>query len=261
MSTAAVKSAQTTSQSSGKPILKKSKLRPPQPSAAAPSSSSNASNTSEDDDDDNGGVSLFASSIKKKFAGAAKKPKAPAAVLSSPNSDGSCAGDGAGDATATVSLDSGPGAALTGGLTVPWTQAHPYDPRATFRSLGLSVWQAKVLSAMSIVTPTEIQQRCIPAVLAGHDVVGRAKTGSGKTAAFALPILHTLAADPYGIYALVLTPTRELAFQIADQFNVLGSPLGVDCAVVVGGLGTLHRICLRHIAPSQRNILKPSTTS
>ena len=69
----------------------------------------------------------------------------------------------------------------------------------------------------------------------GKDCVGCAKTGSGKTLAFALPILHTLSDDPYGIFALVLTPTRELAFQIADQFHMIGKPIGLKDVVVVGG--------------------------
>ena len=83
--------------------------------------------------------------------------------------------------------------------------------------------------------PTEIQQNCIPAILNGQDCVGCAKTGSGKTLAFALPILHTLSDDPYGIYALILTPTRELAYQIADNFRVIGKPIGLRDVVVVGG--------------------------
>lgn len=61
---------------------------------------------------------------------------------------------------------------------------------------------------------TPIQQNCIPKILAGNDCIGCAKTGSGKTLAFALPILQKLSEDPYGIFALVLTPTRELAFQV-----------------------------------------------
>ncbi len=62
-----------------------------------------------------------------------------------------------------------------------------------------------------------------------------AQTGSGKTLAFALPILQSLSRDPYGIFALVLTPTRELAFQIADQFRIVGKPVGLRDAVIVGG--------------------------
>jgi len=84
--------------------------------------------------------------------------------------------------------------------------------------------------------PTSVQQGCIPAILSGRDVIGIAHTGSGKTAAFALPILQRLSRDPYGVFALVLTPTRELAFQIADQFRALGAGMTLRDAVVVGGL-------------------------
>jgi ATP-dependent RNA helicase DDX49/DBP8 len=69
-------------------------------------------------------------------------------------------------------------------------------------------------------------------------VVGGAKTGSGKTAAFALPILQKLAQDPFGVFALILTPTRELAFQIAEQFRVLGEGVRLRQTVVVGGMGS-----------------------
>ncbi|NXA58127.1 DDX49 helicase, partial [Mohoua ochrocephala] len=75
-----------------------------------------------------------------------------------------------------------------------------------------------------------------PVPPAGRDCLGCAKTGSGKTAAFVLPVLQVLAEDPYGIFCLVLTPTRELAYQIAEQFRVLGKPLGLKDCVVVGGL-------------------------
>lgn len=62
--------------------------------------------------------------------------------------------------------------------------------------------------------PTPIQTNCIPHILSGEDCIGCAKTGSGKTLAFALPILQKLCEESYGIFALVLTPTRELAFQV-----------------------------------------------
>ena len=76
------------------------------------------------------------------------------------------------------------------------------------------------LDKIGISTPTAVQSACIPKILKGEDCVGVAKTGSGKTLTFALPILTDLSQDPYGIFALVLTPTRELAYQIADQFKV-----------------------------------------
>lgn len=82
------------------------------------------------------------------------------------------------------------------------------DEDATFKDLGLSDWLCSVLQSLGITRPTPVQRGCIPAVLEGRDVIGTAQTGSGKTAAFALPILQKLARDPYGVFALVLTPTR-----------------------------------------------------
>ncbi|PHT35460.1 DEAD-box ATP-dependent RNA helicase 36 [Capsicum baccatum] len=89
--------------------------------------------------------------------------------------------------------------------------------------------------------PTPVQRNCIPRILSGQDVLGLAQTGSGKTAAFALPILLLLAEDPYGVSCLVVTPTRELAFQLAEQFRALGSCLNLRCAVVVGGIDMINR--------------------
>ncbi|PHZ16057.1 DEAD-domain-containing protein, partial [Rhizopus microsporus ATCC 52813] len=105
-----------------------------------------------------------------------------------------------------------------------------------FLKLGVQEWMIDTLKSMSIKLPTEIQRACIPPILEGKDVIGGAKTGSGKTAAFAIPILQKLSEDPYGVFALVLTPTRELAFQIAEQFRVLGKGIGAKECVVVGGM-------------------------
>ncbi|KAG7391933.1 putative ATP-dependent RNA helicase ddx49 [Phytophthora pseudosyringae] len=111
----------------------------------------------------------------------------------------------------------------------------------SFLNLGVDPWLVKRCELLGIRHPTPVQAHCIPPILAGRDVIGCAQTGSGKTAAFALPILHTLSKDPYGPYALVLTPTRELAFQIADQFNAFGSAMAVRCAVIVGGVDMLKQ--------------------
>lgn len=78
----------------------------------------------------------------------------------------------------------------------------------TFRQLGLSEWLDNVCSSLGMREPTQVQRGTIPAVLAGRNVIGVAHTGSGKTAAFALPILQKLAKNPFGVFALVLTPTR-----------------------------------------------------
>ncbi|KAI8901195.1 P-loop containing nucleoside triphosphate hydrolase protein [Globomyces pollinis-pini] len=106
----------------------------------------------------------------------------------------------------------------------------------SFKKLGLDDWLIQALDSLSIKAPSEIQENCIPAILRGEDVIGSAKTGSGKTAAFALPILQKLSEDPFGVFCLVLTPTRELAFQIAEQFRILGSSIGLKQSVIVGGL-------------------------
>lgn len=115
------------------------------------------------------------------------------------------------------------------------------SPLTTFLDLGLDPWIVKKCELVGIRHPTPVQASCIGPILQGRDVLGCAQTGSGKTAAFALPILHTLSKDPYGPFAVVLTPTRELAFQIADQFNVFGSSLSVRCTVVVGGVDMLKQ--------------------
>ena len=113
---------------------------------------------------------------------------------------------------------------------------------ATFSGLGLIEPIQRALRTESYTTPTPIQAKAIPYLLKGRDLLGCAQTGTGKTAAFALPILHRLAADrqragPKTCRALVLTPTRELAAQIADSFAVYGRYLSLSCAVMFGGVG------------------------
>ncbi|XP_078065040.1 putative ATP-dependent RNA helicase DDX47, partial [Mustelus asterias] len=90
-------------------------------------------------------------------------------------------------------------------------------------------------------SPTRIQQEALPVALQGRDIIGLAETGSGKTGAFALPILQALLEKPQRLFALVLTPTRELAFQISEQFEALGSSIGVKSAVIVGGIDMMSQ--------------------
>lgn len=121
--------------------------------------------------------------------------------------------------------------------TAPFSSSSSSAPApADFAALGLSAWLVASVSQMGIHRPTSIQSACIPAVLSGRDVVGCAETGSGKTAAFALPILERLGKEPWGIAALVLTPSRELAFQIGEQFTAFGAPLHTRVVVVTGGV-------------------------
>ncbi|XP_017126457.1 probable ATP-dependent RNA helicase Dbp45A [Drosophila elegans] len=104
-----------------------------------------------------------------------------------------------------------------------------------FQILGLRPWLVKQLTKLGLKGATPIQQNCIPAILAGKDCIGAAKTGSGKTFAFALPILERLSEEPVSHFALVLTPTHELAYQISEQFLVAGQAMGVRVCVVSGG--------------------------
>ncbi len=111
----------------------------------------------------------------------------------------------------------------------------------SFAELGLAAPILKALDAEGYVTPTPIQAQAIPSVLAGRDVQGIAQTGTGKTAAFALPILQRLMADKRpamrtGCRVLVLSPTRELASQIAESFRVYGRNSGTRVALVFGGV-------------------------
>lgn len=105
----------------------------------------------------------------------------------------------------------------------------------SFEDLGLSPWLLKTLSDCKLETPTDVQSACIAPALEGRDILACAKTGSGKTAAFALPILEKLSIDPYGVFAIILTPTRELASQIADQFKLFGNNIKVRVELVTGG--------------------------
>ncbi|CEP03414.1 RNA helicase [Plasmodiophora brassicae] len=107
---------------------------------------------------------------------------------------------------------------------------------STFQELGLCSALVESAAMMGIHKPTDIQRRCIPAILNGKDIIGRAETGSGKTAAFAFPILELLSRDPFGIFAIVLTPARELAIQIAEQFTSIGTFCNLKCSVVIGGM-------------------------
>src|SRR5262252_10348674 len=111
----------------------------------------------------------------------------------------------------------------------------------TFDDLGLIEPLTRAVRGEGYEKPTPIQARAIPHVLAGRDLLGLAQTGTGKTAAFALPILQRLAGravlKPRPIRCLVLTPTRELASQIGDSFTVYGKHLPLKNAVIFGGVG------------------------
>lgn len=114
----------------------------------------------------------------------------------------------------------------------------------TFEELGLVEPLCKACAAMGWKRPSKIQAEAIPVALEKRDVIGLAETGSGKTGAFVLPMLQALLEKPQRLFGLVLTPTRELAFQISEQLDLLGREVGVKCAVLVGECLACHQILL-----------------
>ncbi len=116
--------------------------------------------------------------------------------------------------------------------------AHP-SPQGAFQLLRPELQQA--IAASGYTTPTPIQEQCIQHVLEGRDVLGSAQTGTGKTAAFILPLLQRLAADSRRPKrgtprALILAPTRELAEQVHKVLEQLGAARGVKTALIVGAV-------------------------
>ena len=114
-----------------------------------------------------------------------------------------------------------------------------------FSDLGLKAEIQRAVAEQGYDTPTPIQQQAIPAVLAGHDLMATAQTGTGKTAGFTLPILHRLVSGPNDRLTrvarkprvLVLTPTRELAIQVEESVRTYGKHLPINSLAVFGGVG------------------------
>jgi ATP-dependent RNA helicase RhlE len=135
----------------------------------------------------------------------------------------------------------------------PQVQETPALPTTHFDALGLTPDLLRAVADAGYSEPTPIQAQAIPQVLTGRDLMGCAQTGTGKTAAFALPILQRLLASPVADApqssgrngkrsgrlprALILAPTRELALQIAENFNLYGRRTGLSNAVIYGGVG------------------------
>ncbi|WP_236710583.1 DEAD/DEAH box helicase [Novosphingobium barchaimii] len=117
----------------------------------------------------------------------------------------------------------------------------------TFADLSLAPLLLQALAEEGYVSPTPIQAQSIPMLLQGRDMLGMAQTGTGKTAAFALPLLHRLAVDPRpapegGARVLVLAPTRELVSQIAAGFESFGRHLQPQVATIFGGVSQFHQV-------------------
>jgi len=119
--------------------------------------------------------------------------------------------------------------------------------QSTFPALGLAEPLLRALDARKFLTPTPIQADAIPALIHGKDLLGIAQTGSGKTAAFALPLLQHLAAHhvrpaPFVARALILAPTRELALQIDETVRALSLHVRLRTAVIIGGASRFKQV-------------------
>jgi ATP-dependent RNA helicase RhlE len=139
-------------------------------------------------------------------------------------------------------LDRPPGSTRNGSTAIGQPKGPLNRMTPTFSTLGLVAQLERAVADAGYPAPTPIQAQAIPLLRTGRDVLGCAQTGTGKTAAFALPILDRLARTPRapgrrGPRALVLAPTRELAVQIADGFRTYGRYLNIPCVAVFGGVG------------------------
>ena len=105
----------------------------------------------------------------------------------------------------------------------------------SFEQLGLSKPVLQAVQAMGFEEPTPIQEQTIPVAMEGRDVVGRAQTGTGKTVAFAIPMTEKISHDDTGVRALIITPTRELAVQVAEELNKIGQFKGIRTVPIYGG--------------------------
>src|SRR6478672_7911559 len=105
----------------------------------------------------------------------------------------------------------------------------------TFADLGLDSDILEALHDVGYDSPTPIQEQAIPRLLQGHDMIGQAQTGSGKTSAFGLPMLQYVDPSEHEVQGLVLTPTRELCIQVTQALRAYGARKGVDVVAVFGG--------------------------
>jgi ATP-dependent RNA helicase DeaD len=119
-------------------------------------------------------------------------------------------------------------------MSDPYTN-HAGEAPLSFGDYRLSNTSLTVLTEMGISDPTPIQAAVLPLLLDGRDVIGQARTGSGKTLAFALPLIEVVDPKLKKVQALVLTPTRELAVQVAGVIDELGSPRGLKTLMISGG--------------------------
>ncbi|MGB3009129.1 MAG: DEAD/DEAH box helicase [Candidatus Saccharimonadales bacterium] len=121
-------------------------------------------------------------------------------------------------------------------------QDKPYEPTHVFTDFPLNPRLQSNIAAKGYQAPSAIQDQTIPHILEGRDVIGLANTGTGKTAAFVIPVIQKLLADEQRLSVLVITPTRELASQIDDEFRAFADGMRLYSTVVVGGMNIRRQI-------------------
>ncbi|HWU42942.1 MAG TPA: DEAD/DEAH box helicase, partial [Bdellovibrio sp.] len=120
-------------------------------------------------------------------------------------------------------------------MTPPLTTVTPPDNTLNFENFGLSTSLLEAMKDMGFSTPTPIQQQALPLLLTGaNDFIGLASTGTGKTAAFGIPLVEAISTTTKDTQALVLSPTRELALQVAEQLTLLGKKKGLRVVTIYG---------------------------
>ncbi|CAM9672715.1 unnamed protein product, partial [Discosporangium mesarthrocarpum] len=123
------------------------------------------------------------------------------------------------------------------------------DVKVTFSSLGVTDVLCEAARDLGWTHATEIQRQSLPLAFRGKDVIGLAETGSGKTGAFAIPILQSLLEKPQRLYSLILAPTRELAFQINEVMVALGTGIGLKTVCIVGGIDMFQQATALALKP------------
>ena len=105
----------------------------------------------------------------------------------------------------------------------------------TFEKMRLEKWIKKIINYLSYKQPTKVQQYIIPQILDDNNVIAVSETGSGKTASFCLPILSELSREPYGLYSIILEPTRELVLQVEEKLKVFSTGFNLRMCSIIGG--------------------------
>ncbi|CXJ00862.1 ATP-dependent RNA helicase DBP8, putative [Plasmodium berghei] len=111
----------------------------------------------------------------------------------------------------------------------------------SFEELGVDDWLIKISKSVQIIKPTKIQKLCLPLIIEGKNVIGSSETGTGKTICYCWGMLQELNKNLYAIFGLILLPTRELVFQIVEQFQLYGNKIGVKILSCIGGFSLIDQ--------------------